>query len=220
MTQIITVQLPGFDKPIIIENENMVSQKSLSSKMAWDWGSVLDRYLKGIESICDKFSDDRLNSALSLSTEATVGENIKKAIDWVIEKLKMLAKLIRDFFKKVKEYLSGGKHDKAISENERAVNVLTKLGKSQPGHEIFKKLITKNLIFVYSNAKLWKLSNEATSGIDESFRWVASNIKDKDVSKIEFGRRLGENESIYLNTANGWYSVIPSAIQRIPHKVS
>jgi tetratricopeptide (TPR) repeat protein len=183
MTQKITVQLPGFDKPIIIENGNMVSQESFSNKMAWGWGSVLDRYLKGIESICAELGSDRLKSTLSMSTEANVGENIKKAIDWIIEKLKMLAKLIRDFFKKVGEYLSGGKHAKALKMKDEAVKRLEKLASSQPNHEVFKRITSRGFLFAYNNARMFESAN-GKFGFKNALKALSPFIKEFNINNV------------------------------------
>jgi tetratricopeptide (TPR) repeat protein len=128
-----------------------------------------------------------------MSTEATAAENIKKAIDWVIEKLKMLAKMIRDFFQKVKEYLSGGKHAQALKMSEEAVKRLEKLASSQPNHEVFRRITSRGLLFAYSNVRLWE-SSSGNTGYKNALKALSPLIKEFNKLNIKQTESDAETE--------------------------
>jgi hypothetical protein len=119
---VITITFPGNKQSLVIDSE---SRKIISThvpqikSIAWGWGTTLNRYLKGIEHLTNDVAENSHKYSLEnydFSTEANgaVADKVKKVIEWIVEKLKMLARLIAEFMGKVKTFLDNSKHKQAV----------------------------------------------------------------------------------------------------------
>jgi hypothetical protein len=117
------------------------------------WGTF-NKYLKGIESICNELNDNN-NLRAILSTEGVnPQEVVKKAINWIIEKLKALASLIKQFFEKVNEYLNKTKNNKLLTVEARrlAVQKLINILNAYHNNEAVSILMSERMLFARYNA--------------------------------------------------------------------
>jgi hypothetical protein len=154
------LDITGYPFPVIISSEFKKSSGStealpISNSIAWGWGPKLNRYLKGIESLCNEISNIR-NINTALSTEGSnAGEAVKKIINWIVEKLKMLANIIKQFFIKVNEFINKNKASKYFTPDNLHVAELKLLNIIDTYHDngAVNMLITKNLLFACYNAE-------------------------------------------------------------------
>jgi hypothetical protein len=114
----------------------------------------LSNCLKMTNAICNDLAKNK--NYISFSTENAAG-NIKKVISWIIERIKALAKIISEFFEKVKSYLNGRKHAFALQIKDEAMKKIGGLSE-QPDHQIIRSLTDEKIIASYVKARLWRLS--------------------------------------------------------------
>jgi predicted RNA binding protein with dsRBD fold (UPF0201 family) len=151
-----------------------VEEKSI----AWGWGSTRNRYLKGIESLCGELSDQG-NIASTMSVEGSgIGDNVKKIIAWIAEKLKILAGMIKNFFEKVRIYLSGEKHNRILLFKDEAATKLKTLLDKKNNHDIVNSLKSKKLLAAYLNAKDF-LAAASSSSFDKMFKEMITEFNRK-----------------------------------------
>jgi hypothetical protein len=166
----ITFTIPGYKYPIILSSESNFIPKSLD-KSAIELDPSTTKYIEGLESI----RNDIMNITKSINTysmeSGNFGENAKKILAWIIEKIKALIKFITDFFEKVKMYLRHQKHQHALSEKDAAISKLKMLINKQPDIAIVDLIISdKYVLSAYMSAKQW---NSLPS---ESFRQPYENF--------------------------------------------
>jgi DNA-binding ferritin-like protein len=181
--------------------------------IAWGWGPTRNRYLKGIESLCGELSDQG-NIASTMSVEGSgIGDNVKKIIAWIAEKMKLLAKIIKDFFEKVKNYITGTAHKKIYALKNKALEKLKAiLNSSDPDNDTVKSLMQLRLMEAYYSAQQFLSLHSKKESIIEK----ADEIKEKSRALAE--KAATDVKSAFEVLRN--YDIILSASELIQNLIA
>jgi hypothetical protein len=134
-----------------IKSQNQVKSESI----AWGWGTSLNKCLKGIESLCNEIINNEDLNAVMSTEGINAGETAKKVITWIVEKLKALANIIKEFFEKVKTYINNEQHKELSS--DKSINLALENLKyvilNYVDSTIVDSLVQDRVLMAYHNAR-------------------------------------------------------------------
>jgi hypothetical protein len=197
----------------IMNQEAPISKtKSLNNNsIAWGWGQAINEHIKGIESICNEIINNKdLNAIMSTEGSGAI-DAIKKVISWIIEKLKSLLNIIREFFGRIKKYMDDEKHRKLSSTESinLALEELKHVISSFIESDLVNSLTQDRVLMAYYNARQFsKLFSQ--SSFEKSFDDFMVEIK----NIVSNNYNAGTSEDI-SSKYDGFKEAIVDEIEKI-----